>query len=80
MAPFIVLIVSILAFWVVGRAAVAAFHDPGPVLRAALAIMFFFTSSAHWGKRRPDTRPFVRARLLIVDCTPFSREGRTIPA
>jgi uncharacterized membrane protein len=33
---------------------VAAFQDFGFVLRAALGVMFLFTASAHWGKRRQD--------------------------
>jgi uncharacterized membrane protein len=33
---------------------VAVFQDASFVLRAALAIMFFLASSAHWGKRRLD--------------------------
>jgi uncharacterized membrane protein len=54
MAPFIVLVVSALVFWLAGHAGVSAFHDPGFVLRAALGAMFLLTASAHWGKRRPD--------------------------
>jgi len=54
MAPLIVLVASIVAFWLAGRAGVAVFQDPSFVLRAALAAMFFLTASAHWGKRRPD--------------------------
>lgn len=54
MAPLLVLVVSALAFWLVGRAGVSAFHDPSLVLRAALGVMFLLTASAHWGKRRPD--------------------------
>ncbi len=54
MAPLIVLVVSALVFFLCGRAGVALFQDRGLVLRAALAVMFFLTASAHWGKRRPD--------------------------
>lgn len=54
MAPLIVLVISIVVFWLAGQAGVAAFHDFGFVLRAGLGIMFLLTSSAHWGKRRPD--------------------------
>lgn len=54
MAPLIVLIISAIAFWVTGLAGVRIFHDPSLVLRAALAVMFCLTASAHWGKRRPD--------------------------
>jgi uncharacterized membrane protein len=54
MVPLIVLVVSALLFWLTGRAGVAAFRDLGFVLRAAFGVMFLFTASAHWGKRRPD--------------------------
>jgi len=54
MAPLIVLVVSALLFGLAGRTGVAAFRDLGFVLRAALGVMFLFTASAHWGKRRPD--------------------------
>jgi uncharacterized membrane protein len=54
MAPLIVLLVSVLVFWLTGRAGVAVFRDLGFILRAALGIMFVFTASAHWGKRRTD--------------------------
>ena len=54
MAPLIVLVVSALLFALVGLAGVAAFRDLGFILRAALGVMFLFTASAHWGKRRQD--------------------------
>ena len=54
MIPLIVLIVSMAVFWLAGRAGVTVFHDPSFVLRAALAVMFLLTASAHWGKRRAD--------------------------
>lgn len=54
MAPLIVLIVSALLFGLAGLAGVAAFRDPGFILRAALGVMFLFAASAHWGKRRQD--------------------------
>ena len=54
MAPFFLLVALVLAFWLAGLAGVAALRDPSFVLRAALGIMFLFTASAHWGKRRPD--------------------------
>jgi len=46
--------VSALLFALAGLAGVAAFRDLGFILRAALGVMFLFTASAHWGKRRPD--------------------------
>jgi uncharacterized membrane protein len=71
MAPFFVLVIAAAAFWFVGRAGVAAFQDPGFVLRAALGLMFFLTASAHWGKRRPDLirmvpPAFPRPDLLVT--------------
>jgi uncharacterized membrane protein len=70
-APLVVLVVSALVFWLAGRAGVAALEDPGLVLRAALATMFFLTASAHWGKRRPDLirmvpPAFPAPRLLVT--------------
>lgn len=54
MAPFVVLVISVVLFWIMGRSGVTAFQDPSFVLRAAIAVMFLLTASAHWGKRRPD--------------------------
>src|SRR5215470_2631053 len=54
MAPLIVLVVSAVGFWLAGRAGVTPFEAPSFVLRGALAVMFFLTASAHWGRRRPD--------------------------
>jgi uncharacterized membrane protein len=54
MAPLIVLVISVVLFWLAGRAGIAVLQDPSFVLRAALGLMFLFTASAHWGKRRPD--------------------------
>src|SRR5215472_16274560 len=54
MAPLIVLVVSALLFGLGGLAGVTAFRDLGFILRAALGLMFLFTASAHWGKRRQD--------------------------
>jgi uncharacterized membrane protein len=70
-APLIVLAVSILIFWIAGLAGVTVFQDHRFVLRAALAVMFFLTASAHWGRRRPDLirmvpPVFPRADLLVT--------------
>lgn len=54
MAPLIVLVISALLFGLAGRMGVAGLQDLGAVLRAALGVMFLFTASAHWGKRRRD--------------------------
>jgi uncharacterized membrane protein len=53
MLPLMVLVGSIAAFWVIGQAGAVVFQDQGFVLRAALALMFLLTASAHWRKRRP---------------------------
>ena len=71
MAPLIALAVSILIFWIAGRAGVMVFQDLRFVLRAALAVMFFLTASAHWGRRRPDLirmvpPAFPRPDLLVT--------------
>jgi len=70
-APLIALAVSILIFWIAGRAGVTVFQDLRFVLRAALAVMFFLTASAHWGRRRPDLirmvpPAFPRPDLLVT--------------
>ena len=71
MTPLIVLAVSIAVFWIAGLAGVAIFRDPRFVLRAALAVMFVLTASAHWGRRRPDLirmvpPAFPRPDLLVT--------------
>src|ERR1017187_4138192 len=71
MAPLIVLVASVLLFWLTGKAGVTAFQDLGFVLRAALAAMFVLTASAHWGKRRADLirmvpPAFPRPDLLVT--------------
>lgn len=67
MAPLIVLVVSALLFGLAGRIGVAAFRDLGFVLRAALGVMFLFTASAHWGKRRGDLIQMVPPALPRPD-------------
>ncbi|HEV2277497.1 MAG TPA: DoxX family protein [Acidobacteriaceae bacterium] len=67
MAPLIVLLVSAIVFWLTGLAGVRIFHDPSLVLRAALALMFCLTASAHWGKRRPDLIRMVPSALPHPD-------------
>jgi uncharacterized membrane protein len=70
-APLIALAASILIFWIAGRTGVTVFQDLRFVLRAALAVMFFLTASAHWGRRRPDLirmvpPAFPRPDLLVT--------------
>ncbi|QQZ08411.1 DoxX family protein [Heyndrickxia vini] len=54
MAPFILLIVSFLIFRLIGFLGLSYFDDWETSLRMAVALMFIFTATAHWGKRRPD--------------------------
>jgi uncharacterized membrane protein len=54
LAPLIVLISASALFCVFGLLGVHIFQSPSFVLRAALAVMFLLTASAHWGRRRPD--------------------------
>jgi len=54
MLPFLVLIASTLVLRVLGGVGVTAVQSWTICLRGALALMFLLTSSAHWGKRRPD--------------------------
>ncbi|RNB80188.1 hypothetical protein EDM56_27660 [Brevibacillus fluminis] len=54
MAPFLALIISFLVFRLLGFFGWAYVADWQGALRLAVAVMFLLTSSAHWGKRRPD--------------------------
>jgi uncharacterized membrane protein len=70
MIPLIVLIVSTLLLRVIGAAGVGLLSNWAWCLRGGLALMFLFTASAHWGKRRGDLiamvpRVFPRPDLLV---------------
>jgi len=70
MIPFIVLLASTLLFRVIGAAGVGPFHSWIWSLRGGLALMFLFTASAHWGKRRGDLiamvpRALPRPELMV---------------
>ncbi len=54
MLPFLVLAGAFLALWLASLAGVSWLQDWVMPLRIALALMFFLTASAHWGKRRAD--------------------------
>lgn len=54
MTPFILLIGSFLIFRLIGFFGLSYFDSWETSLRVAVALMFLFTASAHWGKRRPD--------------------------
>jgi len=70
MLPFIVLVIATLLLKVIGVAGVALFNSWTGCLRGGLAVMFLFTASAHWGKRRGDLvamvpRAFRRPDLMV---------------
>jgi hypothetical protein len=69
MVPLIVLAISIATFWIAGRAGIVVFQDPGFVLRAALALMFALTASAHWGRRRSDLIRMVPLAFRDLICS-----------
>lgn len=54
MAPFFTLAGSLLLFRLFGFMGWSYFDSWVTSLRAAVALMFLLTASAHWGKRRPD--------------------------
>ncbi len=63
MAPLIALIGALLLFRTTGWIGVTYFDDWQMSLRAAVAVMFLLTASAHWGKRRPDLIRMVPAAI-----------------
>ncbi len=70
MFPFFVLLVSTLLLRVIGMAGMSPFDSWTWCLRCGLALMFLFTASAHWGKRRGDLiamvpRVFPRPDLMV---------------
>ena len=73
MFPFIVLVISTMLLRGIGVAGVALFNDWTWCLRGGLALMFLFTASAHWGKRRGDLVAMVPSAFprpdLIVSAT-----------
>jgi uncharacterized membrane protein len=73
MIPFIVLVIATLLLKVVGLAGVDLLNSWTVCLRGGLALMFLFTASAHWGKRKGDLVAMVPSALprpdLIVSAT-----------
>jgi uncharacterized membrane protein len=73
MLPFLVLMASTLVLRALGAAGIIALQSWTICLRSALALMFLLTSTAHWGKRRPDLVRMVPAAFprpdLIVTIT-----------
>jgi uncharacterized membrane protein len=73
MIPFIVLVIATLLLRGIGAAGVALLSNWIWCLRGGLALMFLFTASAHWGKRRGDLVAMVPGAFprpdLIVSAT-----------
>ena len=70
MIPLIVLLISTLLLRGIGAAGAGLLSSWTWCLRGGLALMFLFTASAHWGKRRGDLiamvpRLFPRADLMV---------------
>jgi uncharacterized membrane protein len=70
MLPFIVLVIATLLLRAIGAAGVAPLTNWTWCVRGGLAVMFFLTASAHWGKRRADLvamvpRAFPRPDLMV---------------
>ena len=70
MLPFLVLVISTLLLRGIGATGVGLLKSWIWCLRGGLALMFLFTASAHWGKRRGDLiamvpRVFARPDLMV---------------
>lgn len=70
MLPFIVLVISTLVLRLIGVAGLTLFNSWTWSLRFGLALMFLFTASAHWGKKRSELiamvpRAFPRPDLIV---------------
>lgn len=88
MVPFIVLVIATLLLRIIGAAGVGLLNSWTWCLRGGLALMFLFTASAHWGKRRGDLiamvpRVFPRPELMVSATGVFEilgAAGLLIPA
>ncbi|WP_437311453.1 DoxX family protein [Sorangium sp. So ce388] len=73
MAPLLVLSISFVLLFVLGRLGVKHLASWVTCLRYALAAMFLLTASAHWGSRRPELVAMVPPALpspeLLVTAT-----------
>jgi uncharacterized membrane protein len=73
MVPLLVLLATFALLLVLGRVGVGLFRDWVMALRWALALMFLFTASAHFGPQRPDivrmVPPALPAPELLVTIT-----------
>ena len=78
---FFVLPVSMLFLRIFGMAGVSPFESWTWCLRSGLALLFLYTASAHWGKRRGSTQPQRHARneaLIIASFIPVHALARWI--
>ncbi len=71
MIPFFVLVITTLLLKLIGVAGVDLFNSWTWCLRGGLALMFLFTASAHWGKRKDDLvamvpNAFPRPELMVT--------------
>lgn len=86
--PLIVLVITTLLLRIIGAAGVGLLNSWTWCLRGGLALMFLFTASAHWGKRRGDLtamvpRVFPRPDLMVSATGVFEilgAAGLLIPA
>jgi uncharacterized membrane protein len=86
--PLIVLVIATLLLRIIGATGVGPLNSWTWCLRGGLALMFLFTASAHWGKRRGDLiamvpRVFPRPELMVSATGVFEllgAAGLLIPA
>jgi uncharacterized membrane protein len=67
MVPFLILAAATLLFRAAGAAGLATLNSWAISLRLGLSLMFLFTASAHWGKRRADLIAMVPAFFARPD-------------
>jgi uncharacterized membrane protein len=61
--PFLVLLFGTLVFRLLSLTGILFFASWQHALRAGLALMFFLTASAHWGRKRADLLQMVPPRI-----------------
>jgi len=73
MKPFFVVVLALLVFLALGQLGINLYRNPVVALRWALAVMFFFTASAHFVGLRQDlirmVPPFFPRPDLLVTIT-----------
>lgn len=63
MIPFLALLFGTLVFRLLGLIGIPFFASWQHALRGGLAVMFFLTSSAHWGRKRADLLRMIPPRI-----------------